>query len=105
SGLLLSSKAFNCSDAMPEKTSSHYYVFSNIAPIAKEKYATPEANRIYIDYKIAGSAYQKTTYSSYNALLASLVPVFHSFDAIEEGRANSVLRKCWKEYGEATNEL
>jgi len=88
----IGSKSFNWGCDEDITLNLHVYEYKKIMPIAKEKYATPFANRVSVEHKLKGSVYGKTTFANYRKVVAKKKIEFFTFQPKEVKKAKKVLK-------------
>lgn len=80
------------------------YTLNSIPPIVDEKYATPRANRVYVEYKLCGTSTFKGVYASYESLYNSKKAELFNFSSAEKSKAGKVVKKFLKDDRFATKD-
>ncbi|MBD81565.1 MAG: hypothetical protein CL840_21785 [Crocinitomicaceae bacterium] len=86
------SRSFNWASEKIKTKEEHKYLYKNIAPIAEEKYSTPRANRVSVEFKILGNSTNMAPYSSYPLAIKSLQKDFHQFGTKEVRKTVGLLK-------------
>ena len=86
------SKSFNWTSEDVKTSGEHRYIYKNILPIAEEEYSTPRANRVAVEFKILGSSYGKSPYSSYERAVGKIQKDFSQFVAKDLRKVSGLLK-------------